>query len=88
MAFNIYRFRSKGVLFFFFFEETVIFIRTQGHESSIYSFLNKLIIYYITRVPLQKDIFRTFINISFKEDFNTTFIGNIKKAKNKNKICP
>ena len=85
MAFNIYRFRSKGVFFFFFFEEIVILIRTQGHESSIYSFLNKLIIYYITRVPLQKDILRTFINISFKEDFNTTFIGNIKKVKNKNK---
>ena len=52
-------------IFFVVVEKTVILIRTQGHESSIYSFLNKLIIYYITRVPIQKDILRTFINISF-----------------------
>ena len=41
---------------FFFFEEAVILIRTYRHKSNISSFLNKLIIHYIIRVPLQNDL--------------------------------
>ena len=37
----------------FFFLETVILIRTHKYESNIQSFLNRLIIHYITRVPLK-----------------------------------
>ena len=42
------------VSIFFVVEETVILIKIHEHESSIYSVLNRFIIYYITSVPLQK----------------------------------
>ena len=39
------KFKSLDFIFIFYFEETIILIRTHKHESSIYSFLKKLIKY-------------------------------------------
>ena len=52
---------------FFFFKETVILIKIYKHESNIQSFLNKFIIYYITRVPLQNDL--TFVVVAVAQDY-------------------
>ena len=56
--------------FFFFFEETIILIKTHEHENSIWSFLNRLIIYYITKVALQKSL--TFVIVAWGyKDWNS-----------------
>ena len=58
------------LFFFFFFEETIILIKTREHENSIWSFLNRFIIYYITKVPLQKSL--TFIIVAWGyKDWNS-----------------
>ena len=49
--------------YIFFFEEIVILITTHKHESNIQSFLNKLIIYYLIRVPIQKGL--TFVVVAW-----------------------